>query len=212
MKKVLVVAMTIFVCLVSLSAQAVENKAQMGAVISTGRQVIDSVDLNASMVFINLMSNHAPYTSLSLKTKLTQYFSVSSSVGYGFEEPDEDEGWFYGIDTSWQKNDLVFNNSVYYYDGLEAWYSGHSLSYPLGFTRVGIDARNFYYTEEIDEASRSYQLGPAILISFKENCAFKLNYYYAFEPEEGQSEEDGVLKTTSPEDSNVFKVTMILSF
>ncbi len=201
MKKNILTAIVVLVTMVCGNAWAVENKAQMGVLIATERQLTDSFDLNASMAFINLMSDHAPYTSLSLNTKLNQYFSVSGAVGYGFEEPNEDEGWFYGIDTILKYNDLAFNNSVYYYDGLEVWYSGHSLNYPLGFTRVGIDARNFYYTEDIDIANRSYQVGPSILIPFKENCVFKLNYYYAFEPEGDQ-----------PEDSNLFKVTMILNF
>lgn len=200
MKKI-VICLAICLSLFSLTSQAVENKAQMGAVISSSKQLSDSVNLNASMVFINLMSAHAPYTSLSLSTKLNQHFSVGATAGYGFEEPDIDEGWFYGLNTSYKTGDLAFSNSLYYYQGLELWFSSHSLNYPLGFTRVGVDARNFYYTEEIDEADRSYQIGPAILIPFKDNFSLKFNYYYAFEP-------DGEF----PEDSNIFKATVILSF
>jgi hypothetical protein len=77
----------------------------------------------------------------------------------------------------------------------------HSFNYPLGFTRVGVDMRNFHYLAEEDEASCSYQVGPGVKIPFNKNVSLKLNTFYAFEP-------NGV----SPEDTIVYKATFNISF
>jgi hypothetical protein len=186
----------------SFSAQAVEDKPQMGVSLNTSRNLGARIDLQGSMVFINLMSTHAPYTALGLSYKVTDQFTLAGSVGYGFEAADTmDAGWFVGTDTTFKSGDWVFANSLYYYAGYDVWFSYHSLTYPLGFTRVGVDARNYHYLQLEDEGSRSYQFGPSLKISFSDKVSVKLNYFYAFEPH-GEPAMD----------SNVYKATLIYNF
>ncbi|MCX6744478.1 MAG: hypothetical protein NTX82_03070 [Candidatus Parcubacteria bacterium] len=196
------VVMAVMSMLLAGSALAVEDKPQMGVFLNTSREVGSRVNLQASMVFINLMSTHAPYTSLGLSYQVTDQFNLAGSVGYGFEESDTmDTGWFLGIDTTLKSGDWVMANSFYYYAGFDMVFTAHSVSYPLGFTRVGVDARNYHYLQEVDEGSRSYQIGPSLKIPFNDKLSFKLNYYYAFEP-----------YGEPAMDSNVYKATLIYNF
>ncbi len=183
------------------AALAVEDQPQMGVSLNASRSLGARVNLQANMCFINLMSSHAPYTSLGLNYKFNERFNLSGYVGYGFEDAEQNRGWFMGIDPVFKSGDWVFANGVYYYAGFNMLFSYHSLSYPLGFTRVGIDARNFHYLDKVDEGSRSYQVGPAINIPFNDKLSLKLNYYYAFEP-----------YGESAMDSNVYKATLIYNF
>ncbi len=187
--------------LFSGKAKAMEEKPQMGVSLNAGRELGAQVNLQFNMCFINLMTGHAPYTSLGLNYKFNDRFNLSGYFGYGFEELEEDRGWFVGIDPVFRSGDWVFANGVYYYAGFDVLFSYHSLSYPLGFTRVGIDARNYHYLAKADEASRSYQVGPAIFIPFNDKFSLKLNYYYAFEP-----------YGESAMDANVYKATLIYNF
>lgn len=183
-------------------AKAVEDKPQMGLSLNANRNLGSRVDLQANMTFINLMSTHAPYTSLGLNYKFNDQLSFGGSVGYGFEAVDTmDAGWFMGIDPLFKSGAWICSNSFYYYAGFDMIFSAHSLAYPLGFMRVGIDERNYHYLAKEDEGLRSYQIGPSLKIPFNDKLSLKLNYYYAFEP-----------YGEPAMDSNVYKATLIYSF
>ncbi len=200
--KMFSVIVSLVIGLLAFSALAVEDKPQMGVSLNTGRELGANVNLTASMVFINLMSTHAPYTSLGLSYQVTDQFTLAGSMGYGFEEADTmDAGWFVGADTTFKSDDWIMVNSLYYYAGYDMWFSYHSLTYPLGFTRVGVDVRNYHYLQLVDEGSRSYQVGPSLKITFNDKLSLKLNYYYAFEP-----------YGEPAMDSNVYKATLIYKF
>ncbi|MCX6740083.1 MAG: hypothetical protein NTZ49_02545 [Candidatus Parcubacteria bacterium] len=147
------------------------------------------------------MSSSAPYTSLGLGYKFNDQYSLAGYAGYGFEAEELDRGWFLGVDSALKSGKWVFANGLYYYAGFDALFIYNNLSYPIGFGRVGLDNRNYYYLDQVDEGSRSYQVGPSLTIPFNDKMTLKLNYYYAFEPQ-GESAMD----------SNVYKATLIYNF
>jgi hypothetical protein len=187
--------------LAAFSAQAVEDKPQMGVSLNASRELGANVNLQTNMVFINLMADYGPYTSLGLSYKFSDQYSLAGSAGYGFDTDELDRGWFSGVDSVYRPGKLVMANGLYYYAGLDALFVYNNLSYPIGFARVGVDNRNYIYLDEVDEGSRSYQVGPSLAIPFNDKLTLKLNYYYAFEPE-GEA----------PMDSNVYKATLIYNF
>ncbi len=199
MKKVIV--LLAIAILVSLQAQAVEDKPQMGVSLNVSRGLENNFSLLGNMCFINLMKSYAPYTSLGLGYKFSDKFSVDGFVGYGFEAEEQDRGWFAGVDSVSKSGKWMLVDSFYYYAGLDVLFIYGSLSYPIEFMRVGLDSRNYHYLSKEDEGSRSYQIGPSLTIPFNDKLSLKLNYYYAFEPY-------GKL----PEDSNVYKATLNLNF
>lgn len=191
----------ILALLLAGQVKAVEDKSQMGVSLNASRNLNSRVDLLGNMTFINLMSGYAPYTSLGISYKFNDQYSLSGSAGYGFEADELDRGWFFGADSFFKSGKLVMANGFYYYAGLDALFIYNALSYPVGFMRVGIDNRNYHYLDEIDEGSRSYQVGPSLTIPFNEKISIKLNYYYAFEP-----------YGDFAMDSNVYKATLIYNF
>jgi len=218
MKKIISGIIAVIVWLGAGQAMAVEDKPQMGFVISSSRHLnaSETTDLGASMAFINLMDGHAPYTSLSLSHQFSQHFNAGISLGYGFEEEDEetgesDAGVFSGIDLNLKYNDLAIYNGIYYYAGFDMLFTAHSINYPLGlapldFVRVGIDARNFHYYSAEDKGSRSYQIGPAVIIPLSENASVKLNYFYGYQPF------DDAVTGDSAMDSHFYEATFVLGF
>ncbi|MDD5341482.1 MAG: hypothetical protein PHC97_03570 [Patescibacteria group bacterium] len=199
MKKVIV--FLALAMLVSFQAQAVEDNPQMGVSLNVSRNLENNFSLLGNMCFINLMSGYSPYTSLGLGYKFSDQFSIDGFAGYGFETDEQDRGWFAGADSVFKSGKWVLVDSFYYYAGFDALFIYGSLSYPIGFMRVGLDSRNYHYLSVEDEGSRSYQIGPSLTIPFNDKLSLKLNYYYAFEPY-------GEL----PEDSNVYKATLNFNF
>ena len=200
--KLFAVLVVMFISLGAMSVHAVEDKPQMGVSLNASRNLGARVNLLTNMCFINLMSGYAPYTALGLSYKFNDQFTLAGYGGYGFEPTDTmDAGWYVGADMVLKSGNWVFANGIYYYAGFDALFVYNSLSYPIGFMRVGIDNRNYHYLAEIDEGSRSYQIGPSLTIPFNDRLSLKLNYYYAFEP-----------YGEPAMDSNVYKATLIYNF
>jgi len=202
MKNKIFAVMAVMAMLIAGQALAVEDKPQMGVSLNASREFGSNVNLVTNVGFINLMSGHAPYTSLGLSYQATDQFNLAGSVGYGFEPIDsKDAGWFAGVDSVYKSGNWVMANGFYYYAGFDALFIYNSFSHPVGFMRVGVDNRNYIYLDKGDKGSRSYQVGPSLAIPFNDKLTLKLNYYYAFEPE-----------GDSPMDSNVYKATLIYNF
>jgi len=177
---------------------AMEDRPQLGMSFNSSREVTEAVSLNFHLIFPNFAASTAAYPYLGLGYKASDNLSVEAIVAYGFEPKKECQGAVYGLVPILKLGDVVFSSDLEHFTGLKFLFSYHSLTYPVGFARFGVDERNYYYLASKDKKKSSYQVGPSLKVPFSDKASISLNYFYAFE-------NDG-------EDANVFKASFAFKF
>ncbi|MBD3359551.1 MAG: hypothetical protein GF365_02485 [Candidatus Buchananbacteria bacterium] len=201
MKRNLLAVMVIAVIAISgfwtNSAQAVEDKHHFGLFLNASQEISQGLNLTYHVSWPNYIGSQLPYTYVGLSHRFSDQVNLEGRVGYGFEAEDDDSGPVYALAPSFQMGEFFLYNDLEYWSGLNAGFSCHSLTYPVGQVRVGLDNANFYYFDKEDAESRFYRVGPSVRIPMGEHSTLGMMYYYQFE-------NDGM-------DANLFKLTLSLS-
>jgi hypothetical protein len=200
MKKIMIALLVVLTVLVATKVQAVEDKYHFGLFLNGDKELKSGLDLTYHVAWFNFVGTGGtlPYNYLGLDTKISDNFDLEVLGGYGFDTVPGKSGWVVGLAPTFKYDKLSLYNDFEYWNGLNCLFSFHSLTYPIGTARIGLDEANFYYLDSKDAAGRSYRVGPSLRIPYSENATVVLQYFYQFE-------KDG-------EDSNIFKMSLNFNF
>ena len=198
MKKIMIALLAVLTLCVATQAQAVEDQYHFGLFLNGAKELQPGVNLTAHVAWFNFVNSTEPYNYLGLDTKISDNFDLEVLGGYGFEAVPGKSGWVVGLAPNFKFGKVFLANDVEYWSGKNCLFSSHSLTYPVGPVRIGVDNANFYYLDKEDSKSRFYRVGPSLRIPYLEHATVVLQYFYQFEA-------DG-------EDSNIFKMSLNLNF